>query len=757
MSTSAQAYEADAPAKGFSGRTWPLLLSLYALICVSALALGVAEMTFAYVFAAAVFCAAHAALCGPEGKMLLAPAGVQALGVAALLFFLLQAHVTSAHTSHALAHFLVAVQLITLYGLHRMRDVRLIQVTAIFQLLIAAISTADVAFLPAFALAGACLIVNMIVVEMHRTETDGQVAATVPSVREILSAFWLPAALILVVTAVAFLSMPRLRWASGGRPGSGSLMTGFSEDVSLQEVGSLRQSEQVVFSVRFALLTRDGIVPYRPDPILMRAVSLPLYRNGRWLGHGYPLRDVVRGQTAEDGPPQSEFLSDEVYMLENAEVSRRRVLQRVQLRRDPPNVLFALYRPIEVPGTERERVLVPLSHHLRRTPRQDDWRSYNAISLVPQFSADQLRGAGTPEPTAQLSAYWEIPGDIQPVLEQTAREIERIYAPTTDYDRLMAAQRYLMDPQRFSYTLELPPFGQQDPISAFLTETKRGSCEQFATALALLARTWGIPTRLVVGFKEGAFDADTQRHVFRDLDAHAWVEAYFNGLGWVEFDPTPASEVATDGNDEEWGVLGAFAEHVSRQIDRLRDLVRAGWGTGIVGYTRSQQTKIFRALNEAVTNLARDLATVFSALIPAEPDLGLAPVGVTVLLFTLTALALYLLGRWLEMRLNWSTFRPRARTLRFYEQLLRILRRKGVKRPACTTARQLAREAARQLAESNDDPRSLRQAIELVTDLYCRARFGRHELTAQEREAVQAALKTLSQARRASAGRSSPA
>jgi len=89
------------------------------------------------------------------------------------------------------------------------------------------------------------------------------------------------------------------------------------------------------------------------------------------------------------------------------------------------------------------------------------------------------------------------------------------------------------------------------PLEAFLFETKEGYCQQFSGAMALLLRMAGIPARVASGFTPGSFDSDRGQYIVRDLDAHSWVEAFFPGLGWITFDPTPtvAPPAAQDAGD----------------------------------------------------------------------------------------------------------------------------------------------------------------------------------------------------------------
>ena len=90
----------------------------------------------------------------------------------------------------------------------------------------------------------------------------------------------------------------------------------------------------------------------------------------------------------------------------------------------------------------------------------------------------------------------------------------------------------------YIYT-ETPP-RRPVPLDAFLFVDKRGYCQQFSGAMALLLRMGGIPTRIASGFTPGTLDRERGEYVVRDLDAHSWVEAYFPSYGWITFDPTPA-------------------------------------------------------------------------------------------------------------------------------------------------------------------------------------------------------------------------
>jgi transglutaminase-like putative cysteine protease len=122
-----------------------------------------------------------------------------------------------------------------------------------------------------------------------------------------------------------------------------------------------------------------------------------------------------------------------------------------------------------------------------------------------------------------------------------AKRLER--KATTPYAFVSSVQGYLS--RGFSYNEDTP--NSQYPLVRFLFTDKFGYCQQFAGAMALMLRMGGIPARVAVGFTTGSFDSASHQYVVGDVDAHAWVEAWFPRYGWVRFDPTPAAAPARGG------------------------------------------------------------------------------------------------------------------------------------------------------------------------------------------------------------------
>ncbi|MEU6267902.1 DUF3488 and transglutaminase-like domain-containing protein [Saccharopolyspora shandongensis] len=173
------------------------------------------------------------------------------------------------------------------------------------------------------------------------------------------------------------------------------------------------------------------------------------------------------------------------------------------------------------------------------TQTNQESRPYVEQLLVQRPTPDQLRQASGPAPIAP--AYLDASG-IPPQVADLARRLTA-NAPT-DFDKAVALNRYFTDPANgFRYDLETAPATGGDALSDFLFRGKRGFCEQYASSMAVLLRSVGIPSRVAIGFTPGYRDGDER--VITTEDAHAWVEAYFPGWGWQTFDPTPLRDGRT--------------------------------------------------------------------------------------------------------------------------------------------------------------------------------------------------------------------
>lgn len=163
---------------------------------------------------------------------------------------------------------------------------------------------------------------------------------------------------------------------------------------------------------------------------------------------------------------------------------------------------------------------------------------YSVEAFVPSFTAEDLDRAGSPRSDIEEDLT-VLPEDMPERIATIAARI--VSEERTDYQRVVALQDWFRNSGGFRYSLwEGPATSGTEALVEFLTTDKVGYCEQFATAMAVLARTVGVPSRVVVGFGRPESSPRPGSYSFTGKNLHAWTEVYFEGYGWVVFDPTPA-------------------------------------------------------------------------------------------------------------------------------------------------------------------------------------------------------------------------
>lgn len=182
-----------------------------------------------------------------------------------------------------------------------------------------------------------------------------------------------------------------------------------------------------------------------------------------------------------------------------------------------------------------------------RTPLRTG-SSYSVTSLVSVAPASALRTAGQDYPGWVLRLYLQGAGEVSPRVRELAAQIIRQAGAVTPYDQARAIEFWLRTNIQYNESIPAPPRGR-DPIEWFLFEQRQGYCNYYATAMVLMLRSQGIPARLAAGFAQGTWDPQRQAYLVRERDAHTWVEVYFPGYGWVEFEPT-ADEAPINRQDD---------------------------------------------------------------------------------------------------------------------------------------------------------------------------------------------------------------
>ena len=161
----------------------------------------------------------------------------------------------------------------------------------------------------------------------------------------------------------------------------------------------------------------------------------------------------------------------------------------------------------------------------------------------PQITGDLLQDQGTDYPQWVTDKYLDLPDDLP--LRIRVLALTQTAGSTSQFERVVRIREYLRT-IAYSQDIEPPPPGS-DALEFFLFDQKAGYSDYFGSAMAVLLRAAGVPTRLAIGYGGGDFDQELDAYVVREADAHAWTEVYFPDFGWVPFEPTPTKNVRVPG------------------------------------------------------------------------------------------------------------------------------------------------------------------------------------------------------------------
>ncbi len=289
------------------------------------------------------------------------------------------------------------------------------------------------------------------------------------------------------------------------------------------------------------------------EPAYWSGLSFREYNGYAWLAPDEEprrLREAVQPFELEHDPSQ-------------AHLDSRTVIQTYYLEAEQPNVIFTCFRPdlLYYPSD----YIYQDESGLKSPFPLDEGLVYSVVSRG--ISSESRLSSSTREvPEGALVPYLELPP-----LSQRVQDLAREIIPVGEgpYARALAVEDFLKS--EYEYSLDVPalPPGE-DAVDVFLFEHRRGYCEHFATAYAVLCRMAGIPSRVVTGYSTGDYNPFTGLYEVGLDDAHAWVEIYMEGIGWVTREPTPGFELPESdrGSGSLW-VLRDFFSWVGRSLSAL--------------------------------------------------------------------------------------------------------------------------------------------------------------------------------------------
>lgn len=608
----------------------------------------------------------------------------------------------------ASVHLLLFVSAIKLYSLRSDRDYFYLFILLLAQMLSAATLTVEITFLISFILFIASAVSTLMLFEMRRAGSPSDLGTNV-SMRSFGAVVISVTLLILVLAGPLFFALPRLGPGYIARPAAPKQqISGFSDRVSLGEFGRIKSDSSLVMRVKL------NSPP--PADLKWRGLALDRFDGRAWSRSESQRRFLskARGYFAVAAPLQGTRIFEQTIFMEPIDT----------------RVIFSAGRPLAILGELRGLSIDQTGTLMLALPPGGVLR-YIVYSELPRYDEELLRGSPIVLSNAYSRRYLELP-PLDPRIRKLAESVTA--GASNLYDKARRLERFLRANYRYSLDVA-PPAESRDPLASFLFETRSGHCEYFASALAVMLRCLGVPSRIVNGFRLGEYNPVGGDYIVRQADAHSWVEAYFAAYQqWVEFDPTPPDPARP-------------RLELERMISNLIDAIDLYWMEQVVNYDMMKQVRLVGRVRSAwrrARDWTREQAGWLLARRPAGFKVGPGAAAAIALLLAFAAIRLFLWpGRQGHARIR-SGSRPRWRgrhtrdqaALWLYSRALRLLNSRGMGKGPGETPREFAMRFA---ARAEFSP------LAALTELHERARYRGREISDEDLSRGEECLKSLKQ------------
>ena len=507
-------------------------------------------------------------------------------------------------------------------------------------------------------------------------------------------------AMIFVLALPLFLIAPRSGAAALTRSGGGlSTFIGFSENVTLGQIGTLKQDNGLVMRVR----VDEG---EEPRDLRWRGVALDEFTGNGW-------RKSLHARQLDPVPERSGL-----FQVGTTSAVHRLTTQTFFLEPLESAVLFAAPRVVAIQG---DLPIVRVDSEGSVQSRRHDFERlmYKAISDMDQPRMDELRNDLARYSPAYYR-YLQLPERLDRRIGPLATTMILGANADNRYDAAKAIESYLQ--REYSYSLEMKA-GGTDPLADFLFNVRAGHCEYFATSMVILLRTHGIAARLVNGFLPGEYNEAAGAYTVRQSDAHSWVEVYFpETRAWVTFDPTPSA-----------GRTEPVRTGLAAQLQKYAEAMELIWFQYVVGYDKQEQRTLATTLHNQVFDYGRVVSNLFGTIKNSLTNNAPLVSIVAIALFLIVTTVLFGKRIWLWIQRGAPDSPEDGRTyssVQFYERLVSLMEQRGLLRDTHLTPLEFA------------DTLKSNEAL-LITRAYNRVRYGREKLSATEKREVERALFAL--------------
>jgi hypothetical protein len=501
--------------------------------------------------------------------------------------------------------------------------------------------------------------------------------------------------------ALKLLVRHRIQTASDSSPPLTQLGVDPRRDLlQLTNLHELARTSEEVLQAKLFLASND--LPYlSARPLYFRASLYATYRDGAWTNTLKP----VSVSDSDDGRPDGWIR----LRIPNDLSDRLRVRQRIRTK-PIGDLCFCLPDPLAVNTPKMkwtDQSLLQFTILLRME------REYTVVSaLPPAWDSAAVSNVTEITQTPELAPYLEVPPQLKTMLLRWRPEIGNVPAPWARVEQI----RRILE-KEYSYALgPFTPGDHMDPVEYFLFEQKSGYCTHFATALALLARAYGVPARVATGFCTASPPNSEGILVIRDHNAHAWTEVYVAGQGWIICDATPAAYMPPFSPNE---------------------------GFSAMTFITSTMTWLNDFLSEFDASLQGDLAKSLVKLPVRLCRLGVrglaSPWTWACLLVILVASRKALQAVTPAQRRRWRRRLSGGRfdsSVAFYDDFLWLMARAGLPKASTVTGREFAQEALLRFP---------RPEISWLTEHFYRSKYGRKPLSPEVLDQAERHLQSLEQ------------
>ena len=676
----------------------------------------------------------------PAGRRGIAPPAApvvwNALLIGAFGLFLVDLTTISRELLPAGIHFLIILLNVKLITLQDRRDYRHLYAISLMAVLASAALTTDLWYVSVFVLYVLAAVWSLLLYHLTGRTTvtpplsaSGPPAAPAASLRITGRFFWLTngiAVSTFALTLLIFFLLPRISIGILQKPrGEGLRTTGFSERVDLGMIGSVKEDPQIVMRIELP----DQAASSR-ERFYLRGLAYDQYNGRSWSSGSRQRRSLG-------------LVADGIFVVRSA---GKRSLSSLSepLRQDillealDTSVLFAAPFAESLSG-EFPGVQVDSMTGLHLPYSSTSRMRYSVVSREHRILPSEQSSAALEYPAAIRDRYLQVPTHSDRIAE-LAHSVTR--GAASPYEKATAVLQHLLS--NYAYSLEVGTTSSGHPIDEFLFTRKTGYCEHYATAMVLMLRSIGIPSRLVTGFLATEWNEFGNYYTVRQRDAHAWVEMYYPQSGWITMDPTPSNPLA-------------LAPSFWVAFQRFGESLRLHWDRVFIRYSGRDQLAIIHSLRDG-SDSARDALGQWTSAVGAASAQFVRTWAervqtlhrsifwalMLVLAIGVTSLILLISDRWPYGR---ATQRPAARTqqqiVHVYRKMLELSARRGIRITPSTTPTEVSRLVSERWVAAES-------TVVRLTTLYCRARFGVGSLSSEElMQAVKdlAVLKRLARTR----------